>query len=229
MNNIKSINVNIIIEDNFIFNNHILYKDIIVESYFNNKWKKLEYLEETSYNEIYVSHFGLEPIFNLKYFDNKYPPQKFEVNSDKNKILKVNFYSYKLYILKNNNIKFDTAQIKEYNYNDRNKLGLIGYLNENNNFWYPLFFGYDKYFEYNRNTGNAKEELSKIIKEYGSKYSNSEMNGNYGLLAYEIAKLESNSDDNKIQFLKDFLEGIIDKLKEKTPSKLNNINNKLKK
>ena len=139
----KKIDINIIIIEKLIYNNKSEYKDLILESYSENIWKNIQFCKKTSYSITYVSQFGLEPSFSLKYFDNKNPPQYFQVTSDRNKILKATFNSYKYFILKSS-IKFELEENHSYSYNGYNnkikKIGIIGYPNEDIKFWYRIIF-----------------------------------------------------------------------------------------
>ena len=97
------------------------------------------------------------------------------------------------------------------------------------NFGIELFFQYDQLFEEKKYYENAKNELIKIKNEYKSKYSKPEMNGNFGILAYEIAKFESDSEANKIEVLKLFIEAINSILKDNISVKILRINEDIQK
>ena len=220
----KCIKLNIKIIEQFINHEKFLnYEYLTLEKYSNKQYIKVnQKIEKPLYNNIYVSYFGHEPAFILKYFDNLNSINNFRVNSSNNYFLKINFGKFKFF-----NKSVEVVKSNLYNYEILKSPCIIGYINDNSNkeFWYPTFFRYDNYFE---NIEEHQDNFRNVLEDIKNKYqkiNQKEMKGNFATFALGIANLNSDNIENIINFLREFLIKIKNILN--LPKKILNIYNEL--
>ena len=217
MNLKKTVNVTFDLFDEDKFKN--LNKFGLEKYIFNaqNKWELVtqNYSENSNYNGTYVSMFGLEYNFNLDY-NFKYRQQNFwsyidyqsikvDCPEDNNKILFMEIGSKFLFFTQ---IKYYYEEIYLYNYDKDKKIGILGYLGDSTDFWYPVFSNYnDIYLKINNNTKNGKlskykDKLNQIKESTKKIYKNDIYD--FSILALRLAILGSEwkAKDSKIELSK---------------------------
>ena len=240
LNNIKyEININLKIVDKFINKGNYVVENVnkfhLTKFLYLNKKENWSFVStKYDYNGTHISLFGLEPGNKINYeCGDRYERKSYlEVNCDDNHILTINFN--KIFLIWGTKIEYKIENIQKYFYDNNNNIGIVGYIGNNKDLWYPAFYKYDNYF-YNLNA-NIKEsaknkkdlDFKNILENIRNKYENNVTKNNiradFSILAYKIAKLGSEWEDkdkkkempNLINQLLEILteENIVNKLSE---------------
>jgi hypothetical protein len=220
LNRTYEIKINFKTIENFIkikeYNKELINKFNFI-NYVNGNWIPIEQKNKDVLIGTHVSQFGFEPIINLNY-DKDFKPQN---SNKKKKSLYIPSFQNNLLVLKINTtfLKFGTTyeyKIIEndstYVYNNNDNIGIIGYIGNSKDLWYPAFYKYDEYFsQINENLKNKKpiEVLKSIRDKYENIVIKSKIIGDYSVLAYKLSKFGSEWDyKDKIKHLKNLLNEI---------------------
>jgi len=137
----------------------------------------------------YVSIFGLEQLFYIKYecYNGSDRKNKYlYVSSSENHLLIITFSI----LLMKASIKFEINNEKLYYYDYRcfgEKIGIIGYIGNSEDLWYPAFYKYDGYIEdlykKTKSKDNIKYQdiLNEIIKKYEKNCEKQEIKGSFSI------------------------------------------------
>ena len=129
-------------------------------------------------------------------------------------------------------LNYKIENISSYYYDNNFNIGIIGYIEDSKDLWYPAFYKYDQYFQNNYEifkTWNPKDVLNEIKKDYDKEVRESKIIGDYSILAYKLAKFGSEWDyKDKITILSDLLSQIYNILKDNTDPKIIEIFKSLK-
>ena len=94
-------------------------------------------------------------------------------------------------------LNYKIENISSYYYDNNFNIGIIGYIEDSKDLWYPAFYKYDIYFsQINENFKNKKpiEVLQSIRDNYENRVTNLYIIGDYSILAYKLAKFDSEWD-----------------------------------
>ena len=200
-NKIREININFKLYEKFIEKEKYkeesilkfkLEKCLIIDG--KEKWEQVTTKNNNNkadLNGIHISMYGLEQLFYI-YYESKDTNNKqcLYIPVSENHLLVIKFN--KKFLWWGTKINYDIINISyNYTYDNINNLGIIGYIGNSTDLWYPAFYIYDDYFNrlkyiYNN---NYKEILENIVKKYENDVENSKIFGTYSILAYKISKL----------------------------------------
>ena len=155
--------------------------------------------EQPDLNSTYVSMYGLEPLVHLYYNNKSYDRNNYKeylhVSSSENHLLTITFS--KRFLIWGTKIDFEIKDnIQDYYYDNIKNIGIIGYIGNSKDLWYPAFHTYDK--DFNKLKGISSENdknifylniLKEIVNSYEYSVENSFIKGTYSILAYKIAKI----------------------------------------
>ena len=171
-------------------------------------------------NATHVSMYGLEQIFYLYYKDyDRYNYKEYlSITTSENHLLSIKFS--KKFLAWGTKIEYKLINGPCYYYDNINNIGIIGFIGNSTDLWYPAFYKYDEIFnqlnEKEKKINNYKNVLYNIVNKYEYDVENSIISGTYSVLAYKIAKLGSEWDNkDKIPFLKKLLSKISEILNKK--------------
>lgn len=169
--------------------------------------------------------FGFEPSVYISYKSlGKYNKEYLDILthlSNRLLIMKIS----KKYLLFGTEIKFDFDDKKYYYYDNNNNIGIIGFIGNSKDFWYPPFSSYNDYFlKIPIQNKKYKEVLEEINKYYRYYVTNDKIKDDFSVLVYALSVLGSEWDykDKKI-YLKELIEKILEILNKNIYKELGEI------